>query len=119
MLLISQVQARTTSLMLCLLQEAEPVRVTGKVTAGWQQQEDRDTYLTRLYGKLPHEGLRRTLKRSPYPRFSSPASPLSRKPRPRVVESVRGQTNKQTNSQAGVPDVQHFLSALRCDGEIL
>lgn len=49
-----------------------------------------ESYLTRLYGRAPYEGLRRTLKKSPYLRFSSPVSPLSRKPRPRLVESVTG-----------------------------
>ncbi|XP_017263250.1 protein TALPID3 isoform X4 [Kryptolebias marmoratus] len=83
--------------------EAEPSRLTGKLTDSRQQQEDdRETYLTRLYGKLPHEGLRRTLKRSPYPRFSSPASPLSRKPRPRLVESIKGVTMKSCKTQTSL-----------------
>lgn len=62
--------------------------MTGVLTDSKQVQEE--SYLTRLYGRAPYEGLRRTLKRSPYLRFSSPASPLGRKPRPRLVESVRG-----------------------------
>ncbi|KAM9707351.1 protein TALPID3 isoform 2-T2 [Menidia menidia] len=68
------------------LQETKPDRVTGKKTD--TQQVDAD--LSRTYGKVPYEGQRRTLKKNPYLHFSSPASPPSRKPRPRLVESIRG-----------------------------
>ncbi|MEQ2304723.1 hypothetical protein AMECASPLE_030253 [Ameca splendens] len=70
--------------------QAEPVGVSGNLMGSQQDDVDGEPYLTRLYGKLPYEGLRRTLKKSPYPRFSSPASPLGRKPCPRLVESIRG-----------------------------
>lgn len=66
------------------LRGAEPEQPAGPVTDG-------ESYLTRLYGRAPHQGLRRTLKKSPYLRLSSPGAPPSRRPRPRVVESVRGQ----------------------------
>lgn len=110
---VRQVQVSTLSLMLSPLQGAEPSRVPGKLTDSQQQQQDRETYLTHLYGKLPHEGQRRTLKRSAYPRFSSPASPLGRKPRPRLVESIRGQ-KKQTIPFLipDVPDVQLSLTLI-------
>ncbi|XP_011488426.1 protein TALPID3 isoform X2 [Oryzias latipes] len=81
------------------LQEAEPIKVTNKMTTKQQLESDAETFLARLYGKVPHEGLRRTLKKSPYPRFSSPASPLSRRPRPRLVESVRGVKLKSCKTQ--------------------
>lgn len=77
----------------CLrLQGAEPDRPTGRPADLEQVEVEGEAYLTRLYGRAPYEGLRRTLKKSPYLRFSSPGSPLSRKPRPRLVESVRGQS---------------------------
>ncbi|XP_074484717.1 protein TALPID3-like isoform X2 [Sebastes fasciatus] len=69
------------------LQGAEPEGATG------------ESYLTRLYGRAPYEGLRRTLKKSPYLRFSSPASPLGRKSRPRLVESVTGVKVKSCKTQ--------------------
>ncbi|XP_029284287.1 protein TALPID3 isoform X2 [Cottoperca gobio] len=58
-----------------------------------------ESYLTRLYGRAPYEGQRRTLKKSPYLRFSSPASPLSRKPRPRLLETVTGVKVKSSKTQ--------------------
>lgn len=67
-------------------QGAEPDGLPDSV----QMEVDGESYLTRLYGRAPYEGVRRTLKKSPYLRFSSPGSPLSRKSRPRLVESVRG-----------------------------
>lgn len=59
------------------------------------EQVEGELYLTRLYGRAPYEGLRRTLKKSPYLRFSSPASPPGRRPRPRLVESVQGKKQQQ------------------------
>ncbi|XP_026164190.1 protein TALPID3 isoform X2 [Mastacembelus armatus] len=79
---------------------AEPDRVTGVLTEVGQV--DGESYLTRLYGRAPYDGLRRTLKKSPYLRFSSPASPLCRKPRPRLVESVRGVKVKSCKTQTGL-----------------
>lgn len=72
-------------------QEAEPARATCSHVEE-SEQVGADTYLTRLYGRAPYEGARRTLKKTPYLHFSSPGSPQSRKPRPRLVESVRGQS---------------------------
>ena len=51
---------------------------------------DDEDYLSKLYGKALYEGQRRTLKKGPYLRFSSP-SPRSKAPRPKVIESVRGE----------------------------
>ncbi|XP_049917868.1 protein TALPID3 isoform X6 [Epinephelus moara] len=76
------------------LQGAEPDRATDRLA-----ESDRESYLTRLYGRAPYEGLRRTLKKSPYLRFSSPASPLGRKPRPRLVESVTGRPRIDSSSR--------------------
>ncbi|KAM6912796.1 protein TALPID3 [Xenentodon cancila] len=102
-----------------LLHEAEPVRATGKQQADSQQvEEHRESYLTRLYGKVPYDGLRRTLKKSPYPRFRSPVSPLSRKSRPRLVESVRGVKLKSCKTQTSfapplilTPKQPHVISS--------
>ncbi|XP_078133819.1 uncharacterized protein LOC144535301 isoform X2 [Sander vitreus] len=58
-----------------------------------------EAYLLRLYGRAPYDGLRRTLKKSPYLRLSSPASPLGRKSRPRLVESVTGVKLKSCKTQ--------------------
>ncbi|XP_074547454.1 protein TALPID3 isoform X2 [Halichoeres trimaculatus] len=80
---------------------AEPVRASGRQTDR-NQVEDGESYLTRLYGRAPYEGVRRTLKKSPYLRFSSPVSPLSRKPRPRLVESVRGVKVKSCKTQTSL-----------------
>ncbi|XP_044022437.1 protein TALPID3 isoform X2 [Siniperca chuatsi] len=79
-------------------QGAEPDRVPGRLTDS-ERVVDGESYLTRLYGRAPYEGLRRTLKKSPYLRFSSPGSPLSRKSRPRLVESVRGVKVKSCKTQ--------------------
>lgn len=69
---------------------------------------DPDSYLTGVYGRTPHKGLRRTLKRSPYLRLSSPVSPVSpdrNKPRHRIVESVRGVKLKSCKTQtSSYPD---------------
>ncbi|XP_039993381.1 protein TALPID3 [Xiphias gladius] len=82
------------------VQGVEPGRVPGVLRDS--DQVEGESYLTRLYGRAPYEGLRRTLKKSPYLRFSSPASPLSRKPRPRLVESVRGVKVKSCKTQTGL-----------------
>ncbi|XP_077945269.1 protein TALPID3 isoform X11 [Gasterosteus aculeatus] len=72
-----------------------------------------ESYLTRLYGRAPYEGLRRTLKKSPYLRFSSPVSPLSRKPRPRLVESVTGVKvkSRKTQTSPGGPQDCDIISS--------
>ncbi|XP_069391310.1 protein TALPID3 isoform X2 [Paralichthys olivaceus] len=67
-----------------------------------RDQVEGESYLTRLYGRAPYEGLRRTLKKSPYLRFSSPGSPLLRKPRPRLVESVIGVRVKSCKTQTSL-----------------
>ncbi|KAM4724020.1 protein TALPID3 isoform 2-T2 [Anableps anableps] len=85
--------------------EAEPVGVSGNLMGSQQNDMDGELYLTRLYGRLPYEGLRRTLKKSPYPRFSSPVSPLSRKQRPRLVESIRGVRLKSCKTQTSFTPV--------------
>ncbi|XP_061599260.1 LOW QUALITY PROTEIN: protein TALPID3 [Cololabis saira] len=83
-----------------LLQDAGPARATGEQQADSRQVEDHaESYLTHLYGKVPYDGLRRTLKKSPYPRFRSPVSPVSRKSRPRLVESVKGVKLKSCKTQ--------------------
>ncbi|KAF7649537.1 hypothetical protein LDENG_00139910, partial [Lucifuga dentata] len=74
-------------------QGAEPERDTGRAReseVARASETQADAYLTRLYGRAPYEGIRRTLKKSPYLRFSSPASPRPKKPRPRLLESIRG-----------------------------
>ncbi|CAK6984230.1 protein TALPID3%2C partial [Scomber scombrus] len=76
------------------LEEAEP--------EGDAEPVEGESYLTRLYGRAPYDGLRRTLKKSPYLRFSSPASPLGRKSRPRLVESVRGVKVKSCKTQTSL-----------------
>ncbi|XP_062413357.1 protein TALPID3 isoform X2 [Pungitius pungitius] len=73
-----------------------------------------ESYLTRLYGRAPYEGLRRTLKKSPYLRFSSPVSRLSRKPRPRLVESVTGVKvkSRKTQTSPGRPQDCDIISSI-------
>ncbi|XP_075872866.1 protein TALPID3 [Nelusetta ayraudi] len=56
----------------------------------------------RLYGRAPYEGARRTLKTTPYLHFSSPGSPLGRRPRPRLVESIRGVKMKSSKTQTNL-----------------
>ncbi|XP_069573199.1 protein TALPID3 [Brachyistius frenatus] len=82
---------------------AEPDSVAGGLMDSEPAEVDGEPYLTRLYGRAPYEGLRRTLKKSPYLRFSSPASPLSRKPRPQLVERVRGVKLKSCKTQTSLP----------------
>lgn len=72
-------------------QGAEPDRPTKTLQQIEPVEVNRESYLTHLYGRAPYEGVRRTLKKSPYLRFSSPGSPISRKPRPQIVENIRGQ----------------------------
>ncbi|XP_076605677.1 protein TALPID3 isoform X2 [Chaetodon auriga] len=106
-----------------LLQGAEPERPTGRLTDSEQVEGDGESYLSRLYGRAPYEGLRRTLKKSPYLRFSSPGSPPSRKPRPRLVESVRGVKVKSCKTQTfldpalsrspGPPQHRHITGSSR------
>ncbi|XP_031735247.1 protein TALPID3 isoform X2 [Anarrhichthys ocellatus] len=69
-----------------------------------------ESYLSRLYGRAPYEGVRRTLKKSPYLRFSSPVSPLGRKPRPRLVESIAGGTGVVNKVLLNANDVSTELT---------
>ncbi|KAM6973253.1 protein TALPID3 [Aplochiton taeniatus] len=70
-----------------------------------------EAYLMRLYGKALYEGHRRTLKKGPYLRFSSP-SPKTKSPRPRVVESVRGVKVKSSKTQTSLaPDPSQHASS--------
>lgn len=48
-----------------------------------------EAYLTKVYGKALYEGHRRTLKKGPYLRFSSP-TPKTKVQHPKVIESVKG-----------------------------
>ncbi|KAM6968590.1 LOW QUALITY PROTEIN: protein TALPID3 [Tautogolabrus adspersus] len=89
--------------------EAEPVRATGRLTDRQQVEEDGETFLSHMYGRARYEGVRRTLKKSPYLRFSSPVSPLNKKPRPRLVESVRGVKVKSCKTQTSLAPT-HTLS---------
>lgn len=50
---------------------------------------DDEAYLTKVYGKALYEGHRRTLKKGPYLRFSSP-TPKSKMQRSKLVERVKG-----------------------------
>ncbi|XP_047183260.1 protein TALPID3 isoform X3 [Scophthalmus maximus] len=81
------------------VQGAEPGRVPGVLTDSEQMGE---SYQMHLYGRAPYEGLRRTLKKSPYLRLRSPAAPLSRRPRPRLVESIRGVKVKSCKTQTSL-----------------
>lgn len=51
--------------------------------------EGDEAYLRKVYGKALYDGHRRTLKKGPYLRFSSP-TPKSKVQRPKMVESVKG-----------------------------
>ncbi|XP_041827708.1 protein TALPID3 isoform X2 [Melanotaenia boesemani] len=108
--------------------EAESLRVTGIQTSTQQAEVDRELHLSRMYGKVPYNGLRRTLKKSPYLQFSSPPSPLSRKSRPRLVESIRGVRLKSCKTQTsfappfspspGQPQQHHvFISSYQTSHE--
>lgn len=95
--------------------------------------QESEQQLARLYGRAPYEGVRRTLKTTPYLHFSSPGSPLGRRPRPRLVESIRGQNsrpmspdliNEVVTCWLSLPLVcSHILSGFhpptRCKDEVL
>ncbi|XP_056623548.1 protein TALPID3 isoform X2 [Triplophysa dalaica] len=81
--------------------------------------QDDHEYLAKLYGKALYEGHRRTLKKAPYLRFTSPTL-KSKSQRPKVIETVRGvvmkssktQTSPSVNAVSGLqPSVSepHFL----------
>ncbi|KAK9534303.1 hypothetical protein VZT92_009354 [Zoarces viviparus] len=83
------------------------LRGSERGSRGPLQGAEPESYLSRLYGRAPYEGVRRTLKKSPYLRFSSPVSPLVRKPRPRLVESVTGVKVKSCKTQTSPGRPQH------------
>ncbi|XP_041927731.1 protein TALPID3 isoform X3 [Alosa sapidissima] len=65
---------------------------------------DDEEFLSKIYGKALYEGHRRTLKKGPYLRFSSP-SPQSKAQRPKVIESVRGVKMKSSKTQTSLEPV--------------
>lgn len=98
------------------MQGAEPVRPTRMLQQIESVEVNRESYLTHLYGRAPYEGVRRTLKKGPYLRFSSPGSPISRKPRLQMVENIRGQRvflHCNDPSQSSCP-VRADYDELRC-----
>lgn len=76
-----------TMLTVCWQQRGAEPESSSRLPQESEQQQ------ARLYGRAPYEGARRTLKTTPYLHFSSPGSPLGRRPRPRLVESIRGQSS--------------------------
>ncbi|XP_029688835.1 protein TALPID3 isoform X4 [Takifugu rubripes] len=71
---------------------AEPDATTGRRPQDKDVEEDTPP-------RRPHGGARRTLKKTPYLRFSSPPSRPSKKAQPRVVERVTGVTLKSCKTQ--------------------
>ncbi|KAG9336372.1 hypothetical protein JZ751_002719, partial [Albula glossodonta] len=68
-----------------------------------------EEYLMKVYGKALYDGHRRTLKKSPYLRYSSP-SPKSKPQRPKVVESVKGVKVKSAKTQTSLlPEEIHTV----------
>uniref|UniRef100_A0A8B9L320 Si:ch211-185a18.2 n=1 Tax=Astyanax mexicanus TaxID=7994 RepID=A0A8B9L320_ASTMX len=76
------------------------------------QSEDDEAYLAKIYGKALYEGHRRTLKKGPYLRFSSP-SPKSKGHRPKVIESVKGVKMKSSKTQTSMSGAQDPSSLLQ------
>ncbi|XP_053488117.1 protein TALPID3 isoform X2 [Ictalurus furcatus] len=60
-----------------------------------------EAYLTKVYGKALYEGHRRTIKKGPYLRFSSP-TPKSKVQRPKMVETVKGVKMKTCKTQTSI-----------------
>ncbi|XP_068194229.1 protein TALPID3 isoform X2 [Antennarius striatus] len=83
-------------------QGAELDKPTSRLADGGLAESDGEAYLSRLYGRAPYEGVRRTQKTSPYLRFSSPGSPLGKKPRPQLVERVIGVKMKSCKTQTSL-----------------
>ncbi|KAI1895611.1 hypothetical protein AGOR_G00108020 [Albula goreensis] len=72
-------------------------------------EKDDEEYLMKVYGKALFDGHRRTLKKSPYLRYSSP-SPKSKPQRPKVVESVKGVKVKSAKTQTSLlPEEIHTV----------
>ncbi|KAG7453328.1 TALPID3 isoform X1 [Solea senegalensis] len=75
------------------VQGAAPAGVSGEL-------EEAESYLTHLYGRIPYDSEGRTLKKTPYLHFSSPAqSPPTRKPCPHLLDNVRGVKMKSSKTQ--------------------
>ncbi|XP_036449445.1 protein TALPID3 isoform X2 [Colossoma macropomum] len=74
--------------------------------------EGDEEYLAKIYGKALHEGHRRTLKKGPYLRFSSPI-PKSKSQRPKVIESVKGVKMKSSKTQTSVSGAHDVSSLLQ------
>ncbi|KAL7873156.1 hypothetical protein AOLI_G00122270 [Acnodon oligacanthus] len=73
--------------------------------------EGDEEYLAKIYGKALYEGHRRTLKKGPYLRFSSPI-PKSKSLRPKVIESIKGvkmKSSKTQTSMSGTHDASSLL----------
>lgn len=91
------------------------------LTVCWHQQpesssrlpQESEQQLARLYGRAPYEGARRTLKKTPYLHFSSPSWPLGKRPRPRLVESIRGQSSSFRPATLDLEGSACNLSGLR------
>ncbi|XP_035388502.1 protein TALPID3 [Electrophorus electricus] len=60
--------------------------------------DDDEAYLEKVYGRALYEGQRRTLKKGPYLRFSSPV-PKPKVQRPKLIESVKGVKMKSSKTQ--------------------
>uniref|UniRef100_F7A067 KIAA0586 n=1 Tax=Ornithorhynchus anatinus TaxID=9258 RepID=F7A067_ORNAN len=60
--------------------------------------DQREDYLTQVYGRPVYQGHRSTLKKGPYLRFNSP-SPRSKPQRPRVVERLKGTRVRSAKTQ--------------------
>ncbi|KAJ8399515.1 hypothetical protein AAFF_G00412270 [Aldrovandia affinis] len=74
-----------------------------------KSEREGEEYLMKVYGKALYDGHRRTLKKAPYLRYSSP-SPKSKPQRPRVVESVKGVKMKSAKTQTSlVPQRTHTV----------
>ncbi|KAJ8288558.1 hypothetical protein COCON_G00012170 [Conger conger] len=74
-----------------------------------KSEKEDEEYLMKVYGKVLYDGHRRTLKKAPYLRFSSP-SPKSKPQRPRVVERVKGVKVKSAKTQTNLcPDKPRII----------
>ncbi|XP_061650339.1 protein TALPID3 isoform X2 [Phyllopteryx taeniolatus] len=70
-------------------QPAAPIRAAQPGPVSFDAVDD-ESYLTRLYGRPPHGVPTPGLKRSPPLRLSSVTAPVNRKPRPPVVDAMKG-----------------------------
>lgn len=78
---------------------------------------DDEAYLTKVYGKALYEGHRRTLKKGPYLRFSSP-TPKSKLQRSKLVERVKGNSRLLKSLQNSIwIQMQSLLNVLEGQGQ--